>query len=111
MLPPRLLWCDPRPIPRLNRQEPRTLIVCDPGFYDPTDEDDCTVFSYFCQTHDRTYAYESCGPESHLLALHCRDHGLENMWPQGKMMLFPEGFEPRLSDEQLAWIRAQWDAD
>ncbi|MET9594277.1 hypothetical protein ABZY45_25615 [Streptomyces sp. NPDC006516] len=35
MLPPRLLWCDPRPIPRFNRQEPVTLIVRDPGFSGP----------------------------------------------------------------------------
>ncbi|MFK0171528.1 hypothetical protein ACIQU5_22275 [Streptomyces sp. NPDC090306] len=38
MLPPRLLWCDPRPVPRFNRQDPVTAIVRDPGFHEPTDE-------------------------------------------------------------------------
>ncbi len=38
-----------------------TQVVCDPDFYEPTDEDDCSVFSYFCRTHDRYYWHEACG--------------------------------------------------
>ncbi|MEU6878884.1 hypothetical protein [Streptomyces sp. NPDC046712] len=110
VLPHRLLWCDPRPIPRLNRQEPVTLIVRDPGFHEPTDEDDCTTFWYFCQAHDRTYQHETCGEGSHLVALHCEEHGPESMWPQPLMLMFPAGFEPPLSEAQLGWLQAEWDA-
>lgn len=87
-----------------------TLIVRDPGFYEPTDEDDCTVFSYFCQTHDRFYQSEACGEGPHLVALHCVDHGPERMWPQPLTLMFPEGFEPTLSEAQLSWLQAEWDA-
>ncbi|GAA5030392.1 hypothetical protein GCM10023335_70690 [Streptomyces siamensis] len=52
MLPPRLLWTDPRPIPRFNKQETVTQILRSPGFYEPTDGDDCTTFWYFCQSLD-----------------------------------------------------------
>lgn len=110
MLPSRLLWCDPRPIPRFNRQDPVTQIVCDPDFYEPVDEDDCSAFSYFCQTHDRFYWHDDCGEGAHLIALHCERHGPENMWPQPLMMAFPEGFSPPLSDVQLAWVRSEQDA-
>ncbi|MFF2011793.1 hypothetical protein ACFVWY_22310 [Streptomyces sp. NPDC058195] len=110
MLPHRLLWCDPRPIPRHNRQEPTALVVRDPGFHDPPDGDDCTRFWYVCQAHDRVYRHEACGEGPHLLALHCEEHGPENMWPQPRMLLFPEGFEPRLSEAQLSWVQAEWDA-
>ncbi|MFF5789714.1 hypothetical protein ACFY8P_32645 [Streptomyces sp. NPDC012693] len=56
VLPSRLLWCGPRPIPRLNGQEPVTEIVRGPGFYEPTDEDDCTVFSSWGWTASRGLA-------------------------------------------------------
>jgi len=110
MLPSRLLWCDPRPIPRLNRQDPVMQVVCDPDFYEPTGEDECSVFSYFCQTHDRHYRHDSCGEGAHVIALHCERHGPENMWPQPLMLAFPEGFSPALSDAQLAWVRSEEDA-
>ncbi|MFI1719374.1 hypothetical protein [Streptomyces litmocidini] len=110
MLPPRLLWRDPRPIPRFNRQEPVTLTVRDPDFHEPAD-DDCTRFWYSCRSHDRVYRHEACGEGPHLLVLHCEDHGPENMWPQPLMMLFPEGFAPPLSDAQLDWVKAEEDAD
>lgn len=109
MLPPRLLWRDPRPIPRFNRQEPVTLIVRDPGFHEPADGDACWRFGYHCRTHDRPYRRESCGAGPHLVALHCEEHGPESMWPQPHMLLFPEGFDPPLSDAQLARLRARWD--
>ncbi|MEU1493865.1 hypothetical protein ACFYPA_13245 [Streptomyces sp. NPDC005775] len=80
-----------------------TTIVRDPGFYEPTEEDDCWTFGYLCQTHDRPYRYASCGEGPHVIALHCGEHGLENMWPQPLMLLFPEGFDPLLSATQLAW--------
>ncbi|SHH95717.1 hypothetical protein SAMN05444521_2844 [Streptomyces sp. 3214.6] len=110
MLPSRLLWCDPRPIPRFNRQEPVTLIVRDPGFYEPTEEDDCSTFWYFCQTHDRRYGYAACGEGAHLVVLHCEEHGPESVWPQPLMLMFPQGFVPSLSDMQLAWVRSEDDA-
>ncbi|MFD9538083.1 hypothetical protein [Streptomyces sp. NPDC060010] len=110
MTPPRLLWCDPRPIPRFNRQEPVTTIVRDPGFHEPTEEDDCWRVGYFCQTHDRPYWHESCGEGPHLIALECDEHGPQNMWPQPRMLMFPEGFDPLLSVAHLAWVQAQWDA-
>lgn len=110
MLPPRLLWRDPRPIPRFNRQEPVTQIVRDPGFYEPSDEDGCSRFGYFCQAHDRFYSHESCGEGPHLIALDCQEHGPESVWPQPLMGMFPEGFDPPLSDAQLAWVRAEDDA-
>ncbi|MEV6163408.1 hypothetical protein AB0L71_16015 [Streptomyces sp. NPDC052052] len=85
------------------------MIVCDPGFYEPREADDCWRFGYFCQTHDRPYRHESCGEGAHLVALHCYEHGPENMWPQPEMLLFPEGFDPLLSDTQLVWVQARWD--
>ncbi|MFE1369150.1 hypothetical protein ACFW84_33600 [Streptomyces anulatus] len=111
MLPPRLLWRDPRPVPRLDRQEPVTVIVSDPGFHEPGGDDHCSVFGYFCQAHDRPYRHESCGDGPHILALDCQEHGPENMWPQPRMLLFPEGFDPPLSDAQTAWARAEGGAD
>ncbi|MFE9764314.1 hypothetical protein ACFYPC_07230 [Streptomyces sp. NPDC005808] len=110
MLPPRLLWRDPRPIPRLNRQEPVTQIVRDRDFYEPTEEDDCSTYSYFCLTHDRHYWHEACGEGAHLIALHCEQHGPENVWPQPLMLMFPEGFAPRLSEAQLVWAQSESDA-
>ncbi|MFJ6575607.1 hypothetical protein ACIQMY_06530 [Streptomyces sp. NPDC091368] len=111
MLPSRLLWCDPRPLPRFNSQDRVTLIVRDPGFHEPADADDCTVFSYVCRTHDRFHRPEACGDGPHRVALHCEEHGPENMWPQPHMLLFPEGFEPRLDEATLDRLRAEWDAD
>jgi hypothetical protein len=111
VLPSRLLWCDPRPIPKFNLQEPVTIVVCDPGFYEPTDEDNCTAFGYFCQSHGVPFRGKACqGGPSHLIALNCRDHGLESMWPQALMLMLPEGFTPPLNDEQLAWVRSEDDA-
>ncbi|MER5207535.1 hypothetical protein [Streptomyces sp. NPDC002825] len=86
-----------------------TLIVRDPGFHEPSDEDDCSSFGYYCQTHDRHYRHESCGEGPHLIALYCSEHGLESMWPQPLTLLFPEGFTPPLSDVQLAWAQADDD--
>lgn len=105
VLTTRLLWTDPRPVPRFNVQELVTHIVRDPGFYEPTEDDTCSVYWYFCQTHDRHYWHEACGQGPHLIALHCEEHGPENMWPQPLMLMFPEGFAPRLSTAQPAWIR------
>ncbi|MDF9808714.1 hypothetical protein M2436_007261 [Streptomyces sp. HB372] len=104
-----MLWCDPRPIPQFDPQEPVTLIVRDPGFHEPADEDDCTTFSYFCQTHDRFYGRETCGEGPHLVALHCEEHGPESMWPQPLSLMFPKGFEPSLSKAQLSWLQAEWE--
>ncbi|MEU0357263.1 hypothetical protein [Streptomyces cyaneofuscatus] len=87
-----------------------TLIVRDPEFHEPSAEDDCTVFSYICQAHDRFYQREACGEGPHLLVPHCENHGPENMWPQPLMLLLPEGFEPPLSKTQLSWLQAEWDA-
>ncbi|MFJ6088361.1 hypothetical protein ACIQI8_44110 [Streptomyces sp. NPDC092369] len=87
-----------------------TLIVRDPGFYEPTDEDDCTAFSYFCQAHDRFYQREACGEGPHLVVLHCEEHGPESMWAQPLTLMVPEGFEPPLSKAQLSWLQAEWDA-
>ncbi|MFJ6614987.1 hypothetical protein ACIQPT_32475 [Streptomyces sp. NPDC091289] len=83
------------------------MIVSDPGFHEPVSDDHCSVFGYFCQTHDRPYRHESCGDGPHLVALDCQEHGPENMWPQPRMLLFPEGFDPPLSDAQLACVRAE----
>ncbi|MFJ9023424.1 hypothetical protein ACIRPU_26165 [Streptomyces sp. NPDC102259] len=93
VLPSRLLCCDPRPIPRFNRQEPVTRVVCDPDFYEPVDEEDCSTFPYFCQTHDRYYRHDDCGEGAHLVAVHCERHEPENMWPQPLMMV-PGGVLP-----------------
>ncbi|MFE1555471.1 hypothetical protein ACFW6V_10805 [Streptomyces sp. NPDC058734] len=87
-----------------------TLILRDVGFHEPADEDDCTVFSYFCRTHDRFHRHGACGEGPHLVALHCEEHGPENMWPQPLMLTLPEGFEPALSEVQLCRLRAEWDA-
>ncbi|MFF5900910.1 hypothetical protein ACFY8O_34040 [Streptomyces argenteolus] len=87
-----------------------TLIVRDPGYHEPTDEDNCAVFSYFCQAHDRFYQREACGEGPHLIALHCEEHGPESMWPQPLTLMFPEGFEPPLSEAQLSWLQAERDA-
>ncbi|WP_408992656.1 hypothetical protein [Streptomyces sp. 1268] len=84
-----------------------TVIVSDPGFHEPGGDDHCSAFGYFCRAHDRPYRHESCGDGPHLLVLDCREHGPENMWPQPRMLLFPEGFDPPLSDAQLAWARAE----
>ncbi|MFJ6796610.1 hypothetical protein [Streptomyces sp. NPDC091268] len=108
MLPPRLLWRDPRPVPRFNRQEPVTVIVRDPGLYEPTDEDECRSVWYFCRTHGAVLG-GPCGQGDHLVASHCEEHGPENVWPQPLMLLFPEGFDPPLSEAQLAWVRAEYD--
>ncbi|MEU2762009.1 MULTISPECIES: hypothetical protein [unclassified Streptomyces] len=87
-----------------------TLIVRDPGFHEPTGEDDCTAFSYFCQAHHRRYQREACGEGPHLIALHCEEHGPESMWPQPLTLMFSEGFEPPLSEAQLSCLQAEWDA-
>jgi hypothetical protein len=87
-----------------------TRIVRDPGFHEPSDEDDCSTFGYFCQAHDRHYWHESCREGPHLIALHCQEHGSESMWPQSLMLTFPAGFDPPLSDAQPAWVRADDDA-
>ncbi|MYT69635.1 hypothetical protein GTY60_08050 [Streptomyces sp. SID8367] len=87
-----------------------TQIVRDPGFYEASDADNCTRFGYFCQAHDRPYRHEGCGGGPHLIALDCQEHGPENVWPQPLMLMFPEGFDPLLSDAQLAWLRAEDDA-
>ncbi|MFE0458922.1 hypothetical protein ACFW1A_06625 [Kitasatospora sp. NPDC058965] len=110
MLPPRLLWCDPRPIPKFNLQEPVTIVVRDPGFYEPTDEDNCTSFGFFCQSHDGPYRSAACqGGPSHRIALDCGEHGLESMWPDQLMVMLPAGFTPALSDEQVDWLRSEDD--
>ncbi|GAA1227165.1 hypothetical protein GCM10009665_17100 [Kitasatospora nipponensis] len=107
MLPPRLTWCDPRPVPRFNLQEPVTLVVRDPDFHEPTDEDDCTTVGYFCQSHDGPYRGDACrGGPTHRIALDCGEHGLEAVWPDDRMLMLPEGFTPPLNDEQLAWMRS-----
>ncbi|MFJ9818668.1 hypothetical protein ACIRU3_26115 [Streptomyces sp. NPDC101151] len=85
------------------------MIVRDPTFHEPTEEDDCWRFGYFCRSHGRHYLHESCGEGPHLVALHCEKHGPENMWPQPNMLMFPAGFDPLLSDAQLAWTKAEWD--
>ncbi|MFD7867112.1 hypothetical protein [Streptomyces sp. NPDC059783] len=109
MLPDRLVWRDPRPIPPFNRQEPVTVIVRDPAFHEPGDGDDCAVFGYACRTHGRAYGRGVCGEGAHLIALECQEHGMENMWPQPQMLLFPEGFDPPLGETELARIRTEWD--
>ncbi|MFB9369636.1 hypothetical protein ACWCYY_18960 [Kitasatospora sp. NPDC001664] len=87
-----------------------TSVVRDPGFYEPTDEDDCTSFGYVCQSHDGPYRGDACqGGPSHLVALVCAEHGLENMWPDDRMLMFPDGFTPPLSNEQVVWARAEDD--
>ncbi|MGW7065151.1 hypothetical protein ACWGHM_42630 [Streptomyces sp. NPDC054904] len=85
-----------------------TQIVRDPSLYEPNDEDLCTVFGYFCHAHDCFYLNEACTEEPHLIALDCQDHGPESVWPQPLMLMFPEGFDPPLSDAQLAWAEAGW---
>ncbi|MDG4857463.1 hypothetical protein P8605_04705 [Streptomyces sp. T-3] len=107
MLPLRLLWRDPRPVPRYNRQDPVTQIVRAPGFYEPTVEDRCPTVGYFCQTHNGPYLHQTCGEEAHLIALSCAVHGLESMWPQPFMLMFHQGFDPPPSDAELAWAEAQ----
>ncbi|MFB0630737.1 hypothetical protein [Streptomyces sp. AB3(2024)] len=87
-----------------------TVIVRDPDFHEPTEEDDCRRVGYFCRTHDRPYRHEGCGEGTHLIALHCDEHGPESMWPQPRMLMFPEGFDPPLGDAQLVRVRAQRDA-
>jgi hypothetical protein len=87
-----------------------TTIVRDPSFYEPAEEDECCRFWYFCQTHNRPYWHESCGEGPHLIALHREEHGPESMRPQPRMLMFPTGFDPPLSDAQLAWVQAEWDA-
>ncbi|MGW0908786.1 hypothetical protein [Streptomyces sp. NPDC002853] len=87
-----------------------TLVVRDPGFHEPTDDDDCTTFWYFCLPHDRAYRHEACGEGPHLLVLRCERHGAENLWPQPRMLMFPAGFDPPLSQAQLGWVQAQEDA-
>ncbi|MFJ8885762.1 hypothetical protein ACIRJR_20460 [Streptomyces sp. NPDC102402] len=84
-----------------------TLILRDPVLHESTDDDDCTVFSYFCQAHERFYRREACGQGPHLLALHCERHGPESMWPQPLTLMFPEGFEPPLSKAQLSWLQEE----
>ncbi|MEU9013045.1 hypothetical protein AB0D12_25450 [Streptomyces sp. NPDC048479] len=111
MLPPRLQWQDPRPIPRLDPQDPVTVTVCDPSFYAPDPADDCSAFWYTCMSHGRHYLRGACGDGPHLIALECTIHGLENMWPQPKMLLFPGGFTPQLGAGQLAEIQAASDED
>ncbi|KUM96053.1 hypothetical protein AQI88_13495 [Streptomyces cellostaticus] len=86
-----------------------TVIVRDPGFHEPTD-DDCATFWYACRTHHRPYRHEACGEGAHLIALHCQEHGPESFWPDPRMLMFPEGFTPRLSEEQLARVRAEDEA-
>ncbi|QKW54779.1 hypothetical protein HUT08_25975 [Streptomyces buecherae] len=88
-----------------------TQILREPGFHEPSDEDECSRFWFFCQAHDQHYWHESCGEGPHLIASHCQEHGPENVWPQSRTLMFPEGFDPPLSDAQLAWVRADGDDD
>ncbi len=50
--------------------------------------------------------HEQCGEGPHLLAWHCEGHGPLNRWLGQRFMTFPEGFDPPLSEAQLAWIRS-----
>lgn len=111
VLPPRLQWQDPRPIPRFDPQDPVTVMVRDPSFYVPGPADECSAFSYTCMSHGRHYLRGACGDGPHLVALECTNHGLENMWPQPTMLLFPDGFTPQLGPEHLAEIQAVYDED
>jgi hypothetical protein len=73
--------------------------------------DECTTFWYACLPHHRHYWRGRCGDGPHLIALECATHGLENMWPQPLMLMFPAGFSPPLSVQQLVEAKAAWDED
>jgi hypothetical protein len=93
-------------------QDKVTTVLRMPGFYEPTDEDGdggmcvgADGVGYHCLTHDEPWrpggAY--C-PEHdhHEIAVICSAHGLETMSPQPIMLLNPEGFDPLLTEAQLA---------
>ncbi|MET7304304.1 hypothetical protein [Embleya sp. NPDC005575] len=102
MLPAKLLWQDPRPIPRDDPQEIVVQVVLDPHFHEPTEDDFCTAFGYVCLTHDRLYSRGGCGGGPHVIVLNCAEHGYENLGPSPLMHRYPAGFIPPLTAEQLA---------
>ncbi|GCE00624.1 hypothetical protein [Embleya hyalina] len=102
MLPPRLLWRDPRPIPRLDNQDVVIEVVRDPSFHEPFETDDCGWFVRVCLTHDRAYDRGRCGEGEHLLASVCSEHGAENLEVHPLMHRFPTGFTPTLTPDQYA---------
>ncbi|WP_406293033.1 hypothetical protein OG948_01250 [Embleya sp. NBC_00888] len=102
MLPPRLLWRDPRPIPRLDPQDIVIEVVRDPSFHEPSETDPCVSFGYVCLTHDRAYFRGGCGEGEHLVALECSVHGLENIGAHPLVHRFPTGFTPALTPDQYA---------
>ncbi|MGC0423512.1 hypothetical protein [Embleya sp. AB8] len=104
MLPPKLLWRDPRPIPRDDPRDIVVRVVLDPDYYEPSAADNCTSFGYVCLSHDRSYSWGGCGEGPHLLALDCSEHGYENLGPQPIMHLFPDGFMPPLTRDQLTEV-------
>lgn len=104
MLPAKLLWQDPRPIPRGNFQEIVVQVVLDPEFHEPTEDDVCPAFSSVCLAHDRLYSPGGCGEGPHLVALNCAAHGYENLGPQPLMHRYPAGFMPLLTAEQFAEV-------
>jgi len=102
MLPPRLLWRDPRRIPRLDIQDVVTEVVRDPSFHEPSETDVCGWFVQVCLTHDHAYVRGGCGEGGHLVASVCSVHGPENLEVHPLMHRFPTGFTPALTADQWA---------
>lgn len=102
MLAERLSWRNPRAPYPLDPQDLVTVVLWDPDFHEGDDDEPDAVYWYICVKHDRTYRHGSCAPGPHEVALLCSRHGFENRWPDDVMRQHPAGFQPQLSDDQLA---------
>lgn len=119
-LPDTLRWLDflVHPPYRDDPQDKVISVLWAPGFYEPAEDDDdlpmcadAEWVGYHCLTHDKPWLHggQYCPDhDTHEIALFCSAHGLEVMSPQPHMLENPSGFEPPLTEGQLASLRAEW---
>jgi len=107
LIPSELRWTDPEPPPRDNPQDRITLLLRHPSFAQPDDEEDCPGGGYRCLTHNRPYMYGHCGEGlTHEIRWECTVHGPEIMGINHVMGWRPQGFDPPLTPEQVAWLNS-----
>ncbi len=127
-LPARLRWHEHLVHPPYRDDPPDeiTVVLRDPSFHDPwggTDVQGCEYLEgdhdglwvrYRCITHDQVYVHGGLHCPDHLaheIALECKAHGLECIWPQPDMLAQPAGFDPPLTARQLNLAAAGYDDD
>lgn len=111
-LPDTLRWHEYQVVPpyRDDPQDKVTVLLRRPGFHEPTDDEyggvcEAARRGYHCVTHDRPWSHgggDCPDHDHHEIALVCGAHGFEVLDPQPLMLVHPAGFDPPLTDSQLA---------